>query len=272
MGILLLVRHIDREDSNRFLENGDVEPETYWKSWRSNWRSIFQSKPLWVSFTFSLIAFLAIQLIDAQFVVLTRELFPLHPSIFGWLISVVGLGAVTILLFLNRLTEIKRYSLFLGSAVFLIGSGIFAMGMMWMDTEIWMILLAGLIIGVGTGIFSVVFSYILQVESPEGKVGQLSGMYESLTGIILIVAPVTGGFLVQLFGVFTIFQVVGAVTFGIGLIGLVFQKWLWGSWRRGRRKNGKGGLIKILLKGPLVRPVSIIVVHLLTLLILLISF
>lgn len=146
------------------------------------------------------------------------------------------------------------------------------MGMMWMDTEIWMILLAGLIIGVGTGIFSVVFSYILQVESPEGKVGQLSGMYESLTGIILIVAPVTGGFLVQLFGVFTIFQVVGAVTFGIGLIGLVFQKWLWGSWRRGRRKNGKGGLIKILLKGPLVRPVSIIVVHLLTLLILLISF
>lgn len=169
MGILLLVRHIDREDSNRFLENGDVEPETYWKSWRSNWRSIFQSKPLWVSFTFSLIAFLAIQLIDAQFVVLTRELFPLHPSIFGWLISVVGLGAVTILLFLNRLTEIKRYSLFLGSAVFLIGSGIFAMGMMWMDTEIWMILLAGLIIGVGTGIFSVVFSYILQVESPEGR-------------------------------------------------------------------------------------------------------
>lgn len=61
--------------------------------------------------------------------------------------------------------------------------------MVWPGASYWWLIGASLIIGVGTGIFSVVFSYILQMESPDGKVGQMSGMYKSLNGIILLVAP-----------------------------------------------------------------------------------
>lgn len=107
--------------------------------------------------------------------------------------------------------------------------------MVWPGASYWWLIGASLIIGVGTGIFSVVFSYILQMESPDGKVGQMSGMYNSLNGIILLVAPITGGFLVQLFGVFTIFQVIGMITALIGLFGIVMQNVLWG--RRDTEKS-----------------------------------
>ncbi|MFA1822658.1 MFS transporter [Virgibacillus oceani] len=227
--ILLFVRHVDADESAVTLEGGMVENDSFWKTWGNGWGIILRSKVLLASFSFSLIAFTSIQLVDAQFVVLTRELFPDNPSLLGWLMSAVGLGAVGIILFINRLKGIRRYGWFLGSSIFLIGAGLLAMGMLSPGENIWCIIGPALVIGIGTGIFSVVFSYILQMESPDGKVGQMSGMYNSLTGIFLVLAPIAGGFLVQWFGVFHIFQVIGLVTLIIGFIGIVMQRVLWGK-------------------------------------------
>ena len=227
IGVLFFLRSIDMESQKSSQEDKQDEQESFWESFRNAWRLMFQSKLLVVSTAFTLLAFLAIQLVDAQFAVLTRELFPNNPAVFGWLVSMVGLGALMILLYLNRLRAIKRYGLFLGSSVFLIGIGLLVMGVLQLYTETWMLLAAAFVIGIGAGIFSVVFSYILQVESPEGKIGQMSGMYNSLTGFVLVLAPIAGGFLVQMFGVFRIFQVIGAVTLVIGISGLLFQRVLW---------------------------------------------
>ncbi|GAB3807990.1 MFS transporter [Virgibacillus kimchii] len=227
--ILLFLRHVDTDESAVTLEGDTSDKDAFWKTWASGWGIILRSRVLVASFSFSLIAFISIQLVDAQFAVLTRELFPENPSLLGWLMSAVGLGAVGIILCLNRLKGIRRYGWFLGSSIFFIGAGLFTMGMLSPGVNIWWIIGPALVIGVGTGIFSVVISYILQMESPEGKVGQMSGMYNSLTGIILLLAPVAGGFLVQLYGVFHIFQVIGFVTLVIGFIGIVMQSVLWGK-------------------------------------------
>jgi MFS family permease len=238
--ILLFVRHVDAEASAVILEGEKAEKASFWKTWGNGWGIILRSKVLVASFSFSLLAFTSIQLVDAQFAVLTRELFPDNPSLLGWLMSAVGFGAVGIILFLNRLKKIRRYGWFLGSSIFLIGAGLLAMGMLSPGTNMWWIIGSALVIGVGTGIFSVVFSYILQMESPDGTVGQMSGMYNSLTGIFLLLAPIAGGFLVQLFGVFHIFQVIGLVTMIIGFIGIVLQRVLWGEAAELKDNVGKG--------------------------------
>lgn len=232
--ILLFVRQVDAEASAVSIEGKKAEKDAFWKTWGNGWGIILRSKVLVASFSFSLIAFTSIQLVDAQFAVLTRELFPDNPSLLGWLMSAVGLGAVGIILFLNRLKKIGRYGWFLGSSIFLIGTGLLAMGMLPPGTNIWWIIGSALVIGIGTGIFSVVFSYILQMESPDGTVGQMSGLYNSLTGIMLLFAPIAGGFLVQLFGVFLVFQVIGLVTLVIGFIGIVLQRMLWGKAARSK--------------------------------------
>lgn len=232
--ILLFVRHVDADESAGISEIEQTGKDSFWRVWRTGWRSIFESRVLVVSFAFSLIAFMSIQLVDSQFVVLTRELFPDNPLVFGWLVSAVGFGAVAIIFFLNRLKNMKRYGLFLGSSMFFIGVGLFVMGRLLAGASLWMLIGTALVIGIGTGIFSVVFSYILQMESPSGKVGQMSGIYNSLTGIIMLIAPVAGGFLVQIFGVLSIFQVIGITTLIIGLIGIILQKVLWG--RKGEQR------------------------------------
>ncbi|MEI3607331.1 MFS transporter [Pseudogracilibacillus sp. SE30717A] len=226
--ILLIIRHVDTGEPAITLEGEKAENDTFWKTWRKGWTIMLRSKVLLLSISFSSVAFLSIQLVDAQFAVLTRELFPNNPSVLGWLMSAVGLGAVGIMLFMNRLKRIKRYGWFLGSSILFIGAGLFFMGMLWHGASFWWLIGASLVIGVGTGLFSVVFSYILQIESPEGKVGQMSGMYNSLTGVILLLGPIAGGFLVQLFGVFSIFQVIGMFTIMIGVTGILLER-LWGK-------------------------------------------
>lgn len=224
--ILLFIRHVDTDEPAVTLEGVKAENDSFWKTWRKGWTIMLRSKILVVSFSFSSIAFLSIQLVDAQFAVLTRELFPNNPSVFGWLMSAVGFGAVGIILFMNRLKRISRYGWFLGNSILFIGAGLLCMGMLWPGASFWWLIGASLVIGVGTGLFSVVFSYILQIESPEGKVGQMSGMYNSLTGMILLLGPIAGGFLVQLFGVFSIFRVIGIITVMIGLASIAMQR-LW---------------------------------------------
>src|SRR5699024_4742866 len=210
--ILLFIRHVDTDETAVTLERENAENNSFWKAWGKGWAIMLRSKILVVSFSFSSIAFLSIQLVDAQFAVLTRELFPNNPSVLGWMMSAVGFGAVGIILFMNRLKRIRRYGWFLGSSILFIGAGLLFMSMLWRGVSFWWLIGASLVIGIGTGLFSVVFSYIIQIESPEGKVGQMSGMYNSLTGVILLLGPIAGGFLVQKFGVFSVFHVIGIIT------------------------------------------------------------
>ncbi|WP_158234699.1 MFS transporter [Lentibacillus sediminis] len=227
--ILLFIRHVDTDESAAALAVGQSGNSSFWKTWGDGWRTMFRSKVLIASFSFVLVAFLVIQLVDAQFAVLFRQLYPDNPSVLGWFMSAVGFGSVVIILYLSRLKKIKNYGWYLGSSGILIGGGFLAVGMFPPEVNILWTLAAALLIGIGVGIFSTVFSYILQMESPDGKVGQMSGMYNSLTGIVLLLAPIVGGFLVQWFGVLIIFQMIGMATLAIGFLGVVMQKVLWGS-------------------------------------------
>ncbi|WP_171051820.1 MFS transporter [Alteribacter natronophilus] len=223
--ILVRLRHLDTA-------GGSVseEPrEPFWQTWRSGWQILFSSKLMFVSFAFSLAAFTAIQLVDAQFGVLFREVYPARQEVLGWAMAASGLGAVVIIMVMNRLRELKRYGLYLGTSVALIGAGFAAVGFLSRGIPLFWPVAACFAVGVGAGIFSVIYSYILQKESPEGKVGQMSGMFNSLTGVILLAAPIAGGILVQWFGVFGVYQLVGLTVLGIGLFGIVFQRLLWGK-------------------------------------------
>ena len=86
---------------------------------------------------------------------------PGNESLLGWLGSSVGAGAVFIILLLNRLPRLG-YGWGLGGGYFLIGAGIAALGWVGPDTTTAWIIVLGLCIGLGNGLFMVTMNYLLQ--------------------------------------------------------------------------------------------------------------
>ncbi|SEQ33140.1 MFS transporter [Piscibacillus halophilus] len=201
--------------------------EPFWKLWRGGWSYVLNSRILVVSFLFSLLGFMAIQMVDIQFSVLLREIAPNQPSLVGAVISAAGAGALTMIFILNRFKEFKSYGLILGSSLFFIGVGFGGAGFWLNGLPNMLITLLGFTAGIGAGLFTVGQNYILQRETDHTTIGRVSGIFSSLTSLMVLMAPIIGGSLVTIFGVKLVFQMIGITLTIIGVLGILFKNFLW---------------------------------------------
>ncbi|UPK43718.1 MFS transporter [Paenibacillus pabuli] len=200
--------------------------ETLFTQWQKGWRFIQSSRTLLSTILFGCFGLMAILMIDYQFTTLFREIKPGNEALIGWLGSSAGAGAVVIILLLNRLPRIG-YGWGLGGGYMLIGAGIAALGWVGPHTsEIWVIIW-GLFIGLGNGLFMVTLNYLLQKETPPAYVGRVFGIQNSLSSVVLVVAPLAGGALIRSVGPSPTFQYIGMATLTIGLAGIILQRILW---------------------------------------------
>lgn len=196
--------------------------------WREGWRLLWHSRILRMSLLFSLIGLAGIQMIDAQFAVLFREIAPEQPELMGWLVTAIGAGGLASVTWLRRYQELTAFGLLLGGGVALIGLMFAAAGSFRQDSPFWLMLLVFFIGGIGTGFTSSGMNYILQKETPPEAVGRISGIFESLTSVIFVIAPLSGGALIGLLGVSRTFLIAGLAVGIIGFVGIVLRWQLWG--------------------------------------------
>jgi len=202
------------------------ESESLFSQWKQGWRFIRSSRTVLSTILFGCFGLMAILMIDYQFTTLFREIKPGNESLLGWLGSSAGAGAVVIILLLNRLPRIG-YGWGLGVGYLFVGAGIAALGWIGPQTpEIWVIIW-GLCIGVGNGLFMVTLNYLLQKETPPAYVGRVFGIQNSLSSVVLVVAPLAGGALIRVAGPSPTFQYIGLATLVIGLAGILLQRILW---------------------------------------------
>ncbi|MEC0126444.1 MFS transporter [Paenibacillus pabuli] len=214
--------------------------EPLFTQWQQGWRFIISSRTLLSTILFGCVGLMAILMIDYQFTTLFREIKPGNEALIGWMGSSAGAGAVVIILLLNRLPRIG-YGWGLGGGYLLIGVGIAALGWLGPQTsEIWVIIW-GLCIGLGNGLFMVTLNYLLQKETPPAYVGRVFGIQNSLSSVVLVVAPLTGGALIRATGASHTFQYIGMATLAIGLAGIILQRILWEG-KHPRRLELKGEL------------------------------
>lgn len=116
----------------------------------------------------------------------------------------------------------------------LIGLMFAAAGAFRQDSPLWLMLLVFFIGGIGTGFTSSGMNYILQKETPPEAVGRVSGIFESLTSVIFVIAPLCGGALIGLMGVSRTFLIAGLAIGIIGFIGIVLRWQLWGRTDAGK--------------------------------------
>lgn len=198
-------------------------------AWQEGWRYLIGSRALQISIVFSLVGMAGIQMIDAQFTVLFRDIAPEHPDLIGWLVSAIGAGGLLSVTWLRRFRQFSAYGWLLGGGVALIGLMFAAAGLFRPVTPLWIMLLIFFLGGIGTGFTSTGMNYILQKETPPEAIGRISGIFDSLSSVIIIIAPLIGGALIGLWGASSTFLIVGLAVGGVGLAGILLQRMLWGT-------------------------------------------
>jgi MFS transporter, DHA3 family, macrolide efflux protein len=223
--ILLTLRNIKE---NQQIKMETSKRPTFRESWLEGWGFTFKNKLIFNSLIFGFIGLLVIQMIDIQFPVLFRKILPGNPSVIGWLVATTGLGAILSMTIINKLKTFK-YGWVLGGGCFLMGVGFCSLGFLPVGVSIVWPSILGLIIGFGNGMWMVSYNYILQTESTKEMVGRVFGINNSLSSVAVIIAPISGGALIKLFGPSEIYQLIGIGIAIVGLGGILFQKWLWST-------------------------------------------
>ncbi|MBB6633045.1 MFS transporter [Cohnella thailandensis] len=196
-------------------------------AWSEGWRILLRSRTLLASVGFCLTGLAGIQLIDAQLAVLLREVAPDKPELIGWIVTAIGTGGLSGVAWLHRYKQLHAYGWLLGGGAALIGLMFAAAGMFRPEDPLWLLLLVFFVGGVGTGLTSTGMNYILQKETPPDAIGRVSGIFDSLSSAIFIVAPLAGGLLIGWRGAPGTFMTVGILVGFIGLTGIVLQRKLW---------------------------------------------
>jgi MFS family permease len=230
----LLLMPVRREEDKRMSELPAPEiPHTesnsgFLQLWKEGWQALLTTRVLMASFLFGLLSLLAILLVDFQFAVLLREFAPHQPELTGWVVSAIGLGALATVALLNKLKEIKDYGGFQTFGIVLIGLMFAGLGFFPKGAWGGWLLLSAFAGGIGTGFTSVAMNYLLQKETPPGLLGRISGIQTSLWNLVMLVAPLLGGVLIEWLGAAVTFQTIGILIGSIGIIGFVFKRVIWG--------------------------------------------
>lgn len=146
---------------------GDQEERVALRTmWKEGWSFMLRSRLLLNSMLFGLVGALAIQMIDFQFTSLFRIIAPFEESMLGWLVAATGVGAVFMIMVLNKLNRGTGYGWKLGTGYALIGISVGGLGLLQPGVSILTVLLLGFLLGLGNGMFMITFNYCLQKKRP----------------------------------------------------------------------------------------------------------
>ncbi|SES12394.1 MFS transporter [Salipaludibacillus aurantiacus] len=225
--ILLSIIKKREVETSRSAEVEAGNKASFWQSWKDGWSMVLSSKILVVAVTFSLLGMTAIQMTDVQITVLLREIAPERPEMIGWVMASSGAGALAVMMLMNRFKKIAYYGVLIGSSFLLIGVPFGMLGLLETGVQSFVLTGLGFAAGIGIGIYTIVISYILQKETARENIGRVSGIYNSLSGMVVLGAPLLGGMLVGLFDVRLVYLGVGLSLSLIGLTSALLQQVLW---------------------------------------------
>jgi MFS family permease len=143
------------------------------------------------------------------------------------MVAASGVGAVMIIIILDKLSEVVSSTFRIAMGYVLIGGSVAGLGLLQPGASVVWVLLLGFVLGIGNGTAAVAFNYMLQKETPPHMTGRVFGIQTTVLSAVMIIAPLMGGLLVEFSGPGRIFLIFGLIQVMLGLIGLLFGRVLW---------------------------------------------
>ncbi|MGZ4134529.1 MAG: MFS transporter [Tumebacillaceae bacterium] len=196
-------------------------------SFKAGWMVLLQNRMLLYSVIFSLGAGMSIQLVDFQFAVAFREYQPDADGLIGWGMAAIGLGSVCVMLIMNRKKDIKAYGLLIGTGLVLLSLMFICIGYLTPSLPLVVPFAVMFVSGIGNGITALVSSYMYQKEVPKELLGRFFGIQNTLFSFVLLIAPLTGGVLIDAFGARATFKYIGFFLVFWGLVAFVLRNVIW---------------------------------------------
>ncbi|GAA0356418.1 MFS transporter [Bacillus horti] len=221
--LLTMSKEVSTQQDSTQLANQKLP---FWQLWREGWSIVIKTRMLLFGFALSFFTFFVIQMIDVQFPILVRELAPQRPELFGWVMSSSGFGALLTITILMRFKQVKAYGTLLGVSIGVMGATFLSLGLLKPGVAEFTPIGIGIILGAGVGLFTIITQYLLQDFTTEETVGRVSGMYNSLMSVTLLVAPLLGAWLVELFDVASVLIGTALGLLLLSLIGFLSQRTL----------------------------------------------
>ncbi|WP_078392505.1 MFS transporter [Shouchella patagoniensis] len=222
--LLLSMFRLNNTTLKEDFQSTDSDQPSFFEQWRNGWQSIFTTQVLALTISLSLLGISIIQLVDSQFAVLFRELAPAKPQIVGWIISSIGAGAITVMMILNRLDELKRIGLWLSLALLFIGISFSGIGLLQINFPLFSPLLFGFIGGIGTGIAMVVSNFVIQTIPKPCDVSTVAGIFQTLTSFSVFLAPLLGAALIHAVGIQAVFILCGFLLIVVGFLPMIWLR------------------------------------------------
>ncbi len=192
----------------------------FFKEFQEGFKYIFSIRILFVMIGFNAAAFFVIFLFNSLGPLLAKTV-GLNETVFGFLISAVGLGSVVGSILIGQWGEKVNHLLLICFAAMVTGSLIIVLSIggygflpnvpiLWLS--IWFL------IGIGVSSFSVSYGYILQSKTPSNYLGRVSSTGEAMINVSMVVAPLLGTILTKFIGVSGVFLIAGVLMILLGII------------------------------------------------------
>lgn len=224
--VLFTIRKVPENQSRS--ELGEERPHTTFReSIREGWAVILKKRMILNGLIYGMIGGMGLQLVDFQFAVPFAHYAPSKPNYFAWNCSAIAIGSVCIIVWLNRKTNIEKYGLYNGIGTVLLSLVFICIGWLEPGMPLYVPLLVTFISGIGNGINAVVPNYMFQKEIPQDMIGRFYGIQNSIFSAVMLVMPLLGGLLIDLFGATNTFRYIGYFLVFWGIVALLFRNVIW---------------------------------------------
>lgn len=223
VSVLLLLFLPDKQEYYSGHAQGS-QSKGFYAEWQDGWTAILSIRTLLFCLLFSFSITTVIQIVDIQLLVLLRDIKPNQIELPGFIIATIGIGAVCSTMIVTKQKRDLHYFILLSIGSILMGIAVFIFSIFHKSTPMLFLILTGGLCGIGTGLSFISVQFAMQKEAPSQIIGRVYGIYHSVFNLLLIVAPLLGGWLVKQYGAYAVFKICGFFAIAIGVGGILIQK------------------------------------------------
>ncbi len=174
-------------------------------------RHIWQHRLLRIMVSLSVIWLVLSLMRQAQLAFYLKHILPERKDFLGVFMGLDGLGAVLTGILLSRKKTIRRFDLLMGVGFILLLSGAILLALFEPGWPVFLLVISALLIGFGSGINIVAYSYALKKFTPKALMGNVSGTASSLQMVAVSSGTVISGVIATLFNIHWVYWAIVVV-------------------------------------------------------------